>query len=163
MSAQYNTEIDPASRRKFVKNIKAMQRLTGADLPKIVRNAGRDFSRSAMRYTPAAAPRKAPKTRGFAKAGWVKAMKGLGMTVKAQHHRRGGRQGESMGIFKNGLRAWRPYVDIGNATPYIMLLDRGGEGNRAAHILSRSLIDTNKKMHRSPPRLARRQGHKWKG
>lgn len=163
MSQQATIEMDPASRRKFTANVKAMMRQTGADLPKVIRNAGRDFSRSAMRYTPAAAPRKAPKTRGFAKAGWVRAMKGLGLTVKAQHHRRGGQQGEAMGIFKNGLRAWRPFVDIGNETPYIVLLDRGGEGNRAAHILSRSIADTNKKMTKSLRRLSARQGHKWKG
>ena len=162
MRATVRTEITPESRRKFIRNIRAMQAVTNADLPKVVRNAGRDFARSAMRYTPIARVSSAPHTRGFAKAGWVKAMKGLGMNVASAHHRRGGQAGEGMGLFRNGLRAFRPYVDIGNATPYIVLLDRGGDGNSAAHILSRALDDVNKKMGRRLARLKRRQGSRWR-
>ena len=157
------TTVDPASARKLKNNIRAMHRATGADIKKVVRNAGRDFARSAMRFTPMAPFGNAPRTRGFAKAGWVKAMEGLGMVVRASHHLRGGRRGTAMGIFTDGRSGWRPFVDVGNAVPFIMLLDRGGGGNSAAHIQSRASDHVSRRMGRTLDRLAQRQKRKWRG
>ena len=147
------------SQRRFYSNVRKMHSMTTAELPKIMRNAGRDFCRIAMRNTPIARGR--VRGKGFAKSGWAKAMLSLGMVIRSQHHRRGGRHGLAMGDFRKYTRRNEAGIEIANQVPYIEELDRGSAQNPAYHILQKSLAQVNTQMEKSLRKLAKRRRRKW--
>jgi hypothetical protein len=77
--------------------------------------------------------------RGFAKAGWVKAMTRLGMKMKTTYHTTGGQQAARFCDFSANLKASQPWTEIANMVPYIETLDHGGPHNPASHIKAKGL------------------------
>lgn len=147
------------SQTRFYNNVKKIHSMTTAALPKVMRNAGRDFCRFAMTKTPMARGRVFGK--GFAKSGWAHAMTSLGMVIRSQHHQRGGKHGLAMGDFKKYTRRNTAGIEVANQVPYIEELDRGSGQNKAYHILQHSLDRTNKQMEKSLDKMARRRKRKW--
>lgn len=167
-------EFAPGDRRALSMLLSEIEKTTKAELPKIIRNAGRDFSRSAISVTPVVKKKikvrtvvvrdKAgkvvlrggkpiwipvknkfsitPKGRGYAKAGWVKAMLGLGINPVSAVRSWARAGALQHGHFVNGLKQKNPFVEIGNKIPYIEELDRGGSDNPAHHIMSKALSKT---------------------
>lgn len=159
MPANPTIQFDPSDVKRLQNAITEMQAVTKAEMPKVVRNTGRDFCRSAMKYTPLAPPK--TKGRGFAKAGWVKAMMGLGMTVQTSFHAQGGKKALALSDFVDKLKAQTPSVLIANEIPYIEELDRGSGQNPPFHILAKATAETANKMEARLTRMGRRMAGKW--
>ena len=151
-----NIKFDQVSEKHMNNLIKEMIRFTGAEAKKVVRNVGRDFTKIVTSKTPQSRKKrtirffrhrdssgnfKEPaswykrrkrgiritlKGRGYAKAGWIKAFRGLNITKKAGIERLAKKQSGSAAKFSHfvdGLNKKKPFVEIGNKIPYIAKLD----------------------------------------
>jgi hypothetical protein len=180
MGAPIAIKWDEMQSATFAAHIDEMQRLTGAEVPKIVRNIGRDYVRAAVKVTPIAKTTqksdyrrrqdgtfyKLPKPkgykvwgRGFAKAGWIKAFAGLGISAQKEPPAKDVRRGNKafrFGVFRDGRHRPNPFVEVGNAVPYIGKLDRDERiQQRALHIAT---VRTENKLRELSNELA----NKWR-
>ena len=153
-------QFDQASVRQFNRNVDEMAAMTKAAFPKVMRNMGRDFCRMAMKNTPQAKGR--VRGKGFAKSGWIKPMRGLGMVVKSKAGDRGGKKGPEMGDYKSRKSLLSASIEVANQVPYIEELDRGSSQNGAFHIMQKSIDATNAKTKKTLGRLADRRKQKWR-
>lgn len=153
----------PENLQRFNSLIKEMQRATGRDEKMVVRNSARDFCRAALRRTPIAQkdPFRKRRGRGFAKSGWVKALRGLGLSTGATLIRGGKGVGLRFGDFKDGRQNVMPFVEVANQVPYITQLDTGSSKNPPYHILSLATNDTMRKMERILNRMSTRMARRW--
>ena len=112
-------QIDPKSQARFEKLTREMQKTTGADMRKVVRNAARDVAGQLVRVTPMG---RGP-TRGFAKAGWGRAITALGMRPASfifQNTAARAARWPEFGSFKDNLSsADSPSFELTNEVPYI--------------------------------------------
>jgi len=161
--------IPPAELAVLSQQIAEMQRATGADMKKVVRNTARDLTFALIRYTPVAKKKQSMRKkgtakywimlyhrytgeitgfygsktqadqyglyglskpvygRGYAKAVWLKALRGLGVPPRSTIYKRSAKQTRepaAYGIFIDQLsRPLNPGVTVGNAVPYIGKLD----------------------------------------
>lgn len=173
MSNESNLQITKQSQREFNSLISEMQKATGADIDKVIRNMGRDFLRSALKKTPFAKKKAklyvmqeradgstfykfmgkgTPKGRGFAKSGWVAMFPKVGLSSSA-----GVKAGEASKAATDFI--WRKSsgfsnMELANQIPYIEALDKGDANNKPRMILMRSMIDLKKKTNKQLDKLA---------
>ena len=175
-------QIDPRDLRKLDSLINEMQKTTGAEMPKVIRNTARDLVRAAIRNTPKAerglergvqiktssgktvylpARKLKPEYRGKNKRLTVRpglARSGwAGCLVRLGVGRNPGKSGlkfSEMHERKNGNAA---EMVVANTVPFIEDLDRGNYKNGApAHILQRSVRDVAGKMEQRLQKMADR-------
>ena len=150
-------ELDPKTVRDFNALLEEMQETTGADMRKVVRNAGRDVTRNAIRFTPIAPTTfrgRRIRGRGFAKAGWFKGLIELGVTPRAQYHRAGGRKALEFSEVVDKIQGETPRVEIANQVPYIEEVPGA--------ILQLAVARTSIQMAQRLSRMARRMGQRWR-
>lgn len=148
---------------KLCKAADDMVAATGVAMPLVITNQARDISLRALKYTPIAprsimlywetlefadgrklriptAPRRIVLTgRGFAKSGWVKALRGLNSTGGGAYTSGGTGKALQFGHFRDGRRIpFAPYVEVGNGIPYIMYLENGSKNNPPANMLRKA-------------------------
>ena len=146
----------------FKRSVDSVTDFVENETPVLIRDTGRDFCKSAMRRTPMAkGPAKKVRGKGFAKAGWVVAMEGLGMEVKSSYHKRGGKKYKQFGELVDRRKDTPASVEIANQVPYIEYMDRGGDGHMANHILSKSVKATAFALRRNLGRMGRRMDDRW--
>ena len=144
-------EIDPESLRNFNDLLQEMQEVTGAELKKVIRNTSRDMAFSLIRVTPIA-PR-GVRGRGFAKAGWLKSLRELGVTPKAEFDKQGGEAAERLSDFVDGLDDDQPFTELINQVPFIEEI--GGA------VLELAIADTSAKLAKRLTKMSRRVGGAW--
>ena len=148
--------IDPASARRFNDLINEMQKVTGAELQKVIRNAGRDVTKAAIKATPIAptlANDKPVIGRGFAKAGWIKGLIDLGVTPLSQLHKKGGEHALELAETVIKLKGEQPYVEVANQVPYIEEV--------TGAIREVAIQETSKKMEERLTRMSRKLAGRW--
>ena len=169
-----SVEIDPRDLRDLSRLMNEMQDLTQRETKVIVRNMGRDFTKLALRLTPLA-PKQVKRTkgkrkgatrrifgRGFARAGWLKALRGLGVQVKARWDQFGGKKAVRLSAFVDGLSSAKPFVIIANQIPMIELLNnKGGRGGQR-HFFQKTLTALLIKTETTLERLSKKQARAWK-
>jgi hypothetical protein len=158
MPSNSSFQIDPRTQRDFAALINEMQRTTGADMAKVIRNTGRDFAVEAIKATPISptsyASGKPIGTRGFAKAGWVLGLIDLGKTPVSQHHTRGGQKALTQAETVIKLEGKTPTVEIANQVPFIEEIPGA--------ILEVALTATAIKMATSLNRMAAKMRERWR-
>ncbi len=163
---EISATIPRVEQKRFDNLVGQMVRATDREAKIVVRNTARDTVKIAMKFTPIAEGStksgRRIRTKGFAKAGWVRAMLGLGLKPKTSVHKRGGRQGWEYGIFVDQLNRHQPAVTIGNKIPFIEALDRGSSQNPAHHILARAHIAAVNAMYFRLGRMAKRMDKRWR-
>jgi len=160
MAATPMIQFSPQSMRRFGGLLNEMAYVTRAEMPKVVRNTGRDFVRKVLGLTPVSP--QGYKGRGFAKSGWVKALMGLGVAVRSRYHYGGKRRWAEFGIFKDGRNQALPFVEVGNTVPYIEKLNREGGNRGAPRFFQRAFAMTILQMERTLTRMARKQARLWR-
>jgi hypothetical protein len=153
---------------KFEKLIDGMIKNTGKDASKVVRNLARDLTRNLVKFTPLAKTKTKWKKilrkdgtaywqyqspmidanyvgRGFAKAGWLVVLEALGVTAKADWHRKGKGEAKNKGTVVDRLTAREPFMMLTNSVDYINELDKGGQNNRPSNFSDKSILATKQK------------------
>jgi len=164
-------EFDPTSVANFASLIREMQKTTGADMDKVLRNTARDFCKRAMFVTP-----RSPRTErvqksdgsffnrklpfGFAKSGWVLALQKLGLSTGSGFIKGKG-LGLKFGDFKDKRKQRIPSIEVANQIPFIEELDSGSAKNPAHHIMFRAMDKTQRDMERRLSRMAERMAKRW--
>jgi hypothetical protein len=144
-------EIDPESLRNFNDLLEEMQEVTGAELKKVIRNTSRDMAFSLIRVTPIAP--QGIRARGFAKAGWLKSLRGLGVTPKAEFDKQGGEAAERLSDFVDGLDKSEPFTELINQVPFIEEI--GGA------VLELAIADTSTKLEKRLTKMSRKLAGTW--
>jgi len=144
-------EIDPKTLRDFNDLMDEMAEVTGAELKKVIRNTSRDCVFSLIKVTPMAP--QGTRGRGFAKSGWLKALRQLGVKPKVPFDQFGGKAADRLSDFVDGLEKDEPFTELVNQIPYIEEI--GGA------ILELAISDTNAKLAVRLTRMSRRLGGTW--
>lgn len=168
-------ELPQSELNKLGRLMKEMERATGAESQKVVRNTARDFCRIAIRMTPRGKSRKkwfVAKNKegkpfyiykgkqtsfGLAKSGWSGCLNRLGVA------RKGRANAESQWGERNGSEVEKDQapkyfaLTTTNKIPFIEDFDNGNyPKGKPKHILERSLRKLNIDMERKLSRMAQR-------
>ena len=176
MPSNMNLQITQQSQREFNSLIDEMQKATGADIDKVIRNMGRDFLRSALAKTPFAKKKAklyklqerrdgstfykflgkgTPKGRGFAKSAWVAMFPKVGLSSSASVQAGAASKQATDFIWRKS--SGFSNMELANQVPHIEALDQGDENNKPRLILLRSMSDLKHKTEKHLDKLARKQ------
>jgi hypothetical protein len=170
-------EFTKESITKFNSLLLEMQQVTKAEMPKIIRNATRDYIFKAIEATPLSektvnvipiktaggkvyfkrSTKSIPiKGRGFARACWVKALEGVGLKPKTNWHLKSKKKAILFGDAKMRERDEYIEFEFANQCPYIEDLDR------RSRIAQQAMNETNKKMEQILTKLSLKMASKWR-
>lgn len=186
---QASVHFNPKDMAKFSAAMDELSKQTRKEMPVLLKEQAVFFVRNAISSTPLAkkevrvvwdfllqkivsakrgrlpshqkAYTKTPKGRGFARAGWVRAMRqGLQKSSEADKWAWG--QAPAFGYYAAQLTGHAPVIELGNDVPYILVLDRGGKGNKAADIEGKALRKTTYFIEKRLSAMAQRLQSRWK-
>ena len=175
-------KFDPVQMQRMKRATDELAKVTGRSMPNVVRLSAIWFAKSALKRTPIA-PKKIrtqfikqdgkwvhtdkahtfkPKGRGFAKAGWVKSLRGLGRSSNESGFAWG--KAWQLSGFTDALRKFaQPHVIMSNSIPYIETLNRkGNKRGTGQHFMDASLKAAATRMSMLLDHHAKELGRAWR-
>jgi hypothetical protein len=182
-----SVQMTPASKAKLERLADEMQRTTGAEMKKVIRNVGRDLCYAALALTPAVKAKRGPvwlsykklhawvpwhRTNapggirrvdsggGLTKAGWMAALAKLGAKVRKVP----GGMVLAWGIERQSQSNGKAGLVCGNAAPWIEDFDKGRNPMRhPLHITERAAQQVAAKMDERLNKMAAAVARRWEG
>lgn len=188
MAKTMSFQMTPETKARLEGLTREMQKMTGAESAKVVRNVGRDLCWAALRLTPAVKAEKGPvwldhkklgawvpwhrksapggilrvsSGGGLTKAGWLAALMKLGVAVNKPP---GNRTVRAWGFSKEVKQSGTIGLEVGHQAPWIEDFDKGKNPLRhPLHITERAAQAVSKTMDKRLTDMAAKMAETWNG